>query len=659
MRVVPLLVVMFLALLAGQLVSNHVEASTVSSVKVYLNQRLLAMVVQYSLPFILSQLPQLAIPDQHFGAIGIDIYLTNIKLHDINLSNDNIQLIPSDSLQIQLTGLSLTATMDWEYKNGPLIDFHGSADDHISDTTFSLKIEVGSDGKGNPTAQITNTDINIGSLDITMHGDGGQFFQFIANVAKDLLKKTLQDKISGAITDSVNKLITNALADFHPYVPITNHTSVYFGLISSNSLHGMTGQHYNNNHFGGGSSSISLKDELNGRINVPAYHSYEVSGQMMVPKSGKYQVRLQHNQRGQVQTEGMDAGSLELWNVGMCWTNEQNEYTGFINMEAGKFYPLNLKFQSGCGGGWFQVYLCDEAHNCNSLGPLDVFTSNTAETPINVYNNYVLLSTSAEVLYDGNEVNLPRHLLPNDPSSDDMISIAIDEYVVNSLFFALAKENILHYYLTADQIPASVPLRLNTATFKYLLTDLYNTYPDYDMSLNISLADGQLPELDINPDTGLSLFAPVSLTLNTIDKKNNNTVVNTLGLDLTLVAQVMLAVNDTTNVIVGEISVPTFKIAIRDFNKNIFTNVTELDHVINDMLTPSLTSVVTEVLQPILNSMLAKGFPVPHISIVQFTNAKITYLPSSVLISTDIDINFMQNYVTRLMTTPYQPLHHP
>ena len=44
--------------------------------------------------------------------------------------------------------------------------------------------------------------------------------------------------------------------------------------------------------------------------------------------------------------------------TGMCWPETHTDNTAAVHVVAGQFYPIRLRYQSGCGGGFVDVRVC-------------------------------------------------------------------------------------------------------------------------------------------------------------------------------------------------------------------------------------------------------------------------------------------------------------
>jgi len=71
--------------------------------------------------------------------------------------------------------------------------------------------------QGHGFIKVTSIDVNIGSLNIHMHGSGGQFFQTIVNIITPIIKSSAQN----AIADNMRSAIDAGAQKLFDTIPIS------------------------------------------------------------------------------------------------------------------------------------------------------------------------------------------------------------------------------------------------------------------------------------------------------------------------------------------------------------------------------------------------------------------------------------------------------
>ena len=137
-----------------------------------------------------------------------------------------------------------------------------------------------------------------------------------------------------------------------------------------------------------------------GSVKVKAYHSIDVTGWFTPDTTGDYSFQVNYKQRYQLDANGQSMGKLEMHNPGMCWyvlshcfncglianvyrPQWHTDTTKTMTLNAGSWYPIRMRYQSGCGGGEFRLRLCDNG-NCQPLNVLNVATEQVTDFPVTV-----------------------------------------------------------------------------------------------------------------------------------------------------------------------------------------------------------------------------------------------------------------------------------
>lgn len=107
----------------------------------------------------------------------------------------------------------------------------------------------------------------------------------------------------------------------------------------------------------------------------------------------------------------------------------------------------------------------------------------------------------------------PHHQLPDSFGPAAMVQVFVDEFIVDSAAQIYYFQNFLGLSVNDSQVPAEVPIRLNTATFEDIMPDLYALYPDTMMQLDAFAS--QPPLAFFTPD-GISGKMPTMLNFSVL-----------------------------------------------------------------------------------------------------------------------------------------------
>ena len=254
-------------------------------------------------PLLLGFLQNTTIPDQSISKLGITLNLTDIQISGFDLGTETVVLQEPDTLTISTTSLSCAIKMNWRYTDGPAIDWSGWAEDDVAGTTVKATLVVGSDAHGRASLSAQSAGVSIGSLQIHLHGSGGQLFQAIATLMEPVIRKVAEKAISDNMVSGLNAVLGQLFQSVPVVAPLLPGTEIYYGLVPTPAQRGMNGTLYHNCVFGGRTDPALVTDLAS--VSLSAYNSIDVAGYFRPEVSGSYVWKIAYTQRGQ-----LDIGSL-------------------------------------------------------------------------------------------------------------------------------------------------------------------------------------------------------------------------------------------------------------------------------------------------------------------------------------------------------------
>jgi len=166
------------------------------------------------IPIMLKQLSAMTIPGMSeqidTGKMGVvDFSLDEIKVSEANVPEENVD-IKVDKTQIVITVKDISAKLhqfQWAYEKHafPKMKDSGHANASIEDTEIQADLNIGIDGYGNPTVNVSSCTVKIGKLDIKISGTMASFlYNTVLALFKKTIKNSLEQSLSKLITESVN-----------------------------------------------------------------------------------------------------------------------------------------------------------------------------------------------------------------------------------------------------------------------------------------------------------------------------------------------------------------------------------------------------------------------------------------------------------------------
>lgn len=219
MRSATLCLVVATLLLVTSTSARFASSQTLPGLKVTLSQDGLDYAKEVTLQLVQKQFQTINVPDQK-GSAGasilgtIDWSLTSIVLSGLSISSSStIAIQPNTGIAVSLNGASLTANMNFGYRqeNWPHISGGGSLTIGMSGTTISILLQLGENSDHQPTVSDLSTSCSIGSLSVHESGGPSWLIDFVLNVLSGVIKNAVQNAVAPAIANLINNNVNQAL----------------------------------------------------------------------------------------------------------------------------------------------------------------------------------------------------------------------------------------------------------------------------------------------------------------------------------------------------------------------------------------------------------------------------------------------------------------
>ncbi|KAG0582311.1 hypothetical protein KC19_3G050700 [Ceratodon purpureus] len=213
--------------------------------------------------------------------------------------------------------------------------------------------------------------------------------------------------------------------------------------------------------------------------------------------------------------------------------------------------------------------------------------------------------------------------------SSKMVTIALCDYVINSAANVYYEAGFLEWLV--DELPQES--WLNTHFWRWLIPQLYKKYPNMDMAL--AFACSGPPTVQLQTD---GVTANAAAELNLLVKTDGKSLpVACISLALSMDA----IVNVVSNNITAEATLNNLNLALK---------WSDIGNFPVNLLQPTLRTVISRVILPILNKRLEKGFPLPVLPAVDLENPDIRYEEGYIFICSNV---YYKGGIIKL------PRHHP
>lgn len=261
-------------------------------------------------------------------------------------------------------------------------------------------------------------------------------------------------------------------------------------------------------------------------------------------------------------------------------------------------------------------------HGLQQLVPVD----ETSELNFTIVDQPIIRPTSLSIGVNGDFVSLmvesslrrkSSRMPPGLVCSGDMkmVTIGLSELVLNSAAAVYYNAGLLNWLV--EKVPDQA--FLNTSKWKYLIPQLYQQYPNTEMKLNFTVSS--CPTVAVTLD-GMEGIATAHMIIEVI---NDSKIVQVACISVAISMNGLAGLNG--NNITGQAH-------LRDLNLTLeWSNVGNIHLVLVKVLVRTL---IKDLLLPLLNLSLRRGFPLPIVPSVEFVNGDVKYGDGFILVCTDV-----------------------
>jgi len=208
-----------------------------------------------------------------------------------------------------------------------------------------------------------------------------------------------------------------------------------------------------------------------------------------------------------------------------------------------------------------------------------------------------------------------------DGGGEGMAQIFLGDFMLNSAGFAYYDAGVLKRTIVDKDIPASIPVRLNTKTFEEIFPNLYAKYPDMMMTIDVSapktpsasVVEGKIVE---------SVF--VDLGFNVVDRAAIKPVFT-----LSLAVDANVAVRAEGTAVKGHAEFVKMDVTVKE------TSIGAIDV---EPCKPLFEMVVKDMVMPKLNAKLEKGAVIPVVHGIHFVRPRIAVKEGYIALQTDLEL---------------------
>jgi len=246
--------------------------------------------------------------------------------------------------------------------------------------------------------------------------------------------------------------------------------------------------------------------------------------------------------------------------------------------------------------------------------------------------NYVSIAEQGEFLLLPHKE--PPFFAPAIPdiATSEMIQIIISSYVLDSASWVFWTAGMMKGVIPPNIVPPDSPIQLNTSSWKTIVPELYNKFPN--MPLVLTLVADSPPNATFLP-TGITVSGTGEMQISVLLANGSTIPAFVLSVNVTTKGEVYLSgLKIFGNLTYLSDSVDLKKSYIGPFDP---TNVDNL-----------VKFAIGAVVLPYLNHYLAMGVEIPLIKGIEFIAPTVGYGNSYIFVSTNIKYGASSSYGTRI-----------
>jgi len=236
-----------------------------------------------------------------------------------------------------------------------------------------------------------------------------------------------------------------------------------------------------------------------------------------------------------------------------------------------------------------------------------------------IYPDYFTLDTLGEfyAVENPSEAPFSPGSLP-DVATNEMVQIFLSDFVLNSAAYVFFTEHLIEFTVTDSMLPKDAPVQLNTTYFSIMIPNLYKMYPNKMFNLFLYTRDTPVGNFTTS---GAEVNAPGAIDIVILP---DNIVAFTLGVQVLTAGTAGLNGQNIT----GELSFLNTSLSLLNSTIGDF-DVSVLQTIVDDLVKVALI--------PMVNKILATGFPLPSVSGLTFISPRVGWGDGYLYVSTNVN----------------------
>jgi lipopolysaccharide-binding protein len=266
--------------------------------------------------------------------------------------------------------------------------------------------------------------------------------------------------------------------------------------------------------------------------------------------------------------------------------------------------------------------------------PVNVKIDSTSEIDFALIQNPTITTAYVEMQHKGEFYNIAHPVeapfippsLPPVTGNTSMLYMWLTDYMADTAGFVYQTAGLMHYTITPNMVPPSLPFHLNTSSFRGILPQLYNKFPNWNMELVLNAT--KPPLLTLTP-TGGTFFVFGDVLVYVIHPGNSSDKELAFVLGATVYANATFYINtfNKHEMVCGNTTFLKIDLSLVTTNIGIFSV---------DVLQEAANLLSTLFIIPSINHYANTGIPIPTVDGLSIVTANLVFGKDYVVVAADI-----------------------
>lgn len=167
----------------------------------------------------------------------VDVELRNMKINRFHVTQSSLTATAPGYVTVSFAGLDMDATLNWHYRkvHWPHIRDSGRGEAKTTKTQGSVRVRLGTDSAGRPTATIDQCAMKMSDLSIKLHGGASWLYNLFIKMFHGKIVNALDRAVCNVVTGDVQKMLAKIMATIPVQQNVGKSLAIDYHLVGINA----------------------------------------------------------------------------------------------------------------------------------------------------------------------------------------------------------------------------------------------------------------------------------------------------------------------------------------------------------------------------------------------------------------------------------------